>query len=280
MKIKNTTTTNILPSPLGGRGQRGEWFENWFNSPYYHILYKDRNDCEAELFIDNLIGFLEPKKNARFLDLGCGKGRHSVYLNKMPPTPKGETEYNVVGVDLSPESIAYAKQFERESENGKGSLEFHVQDMRKTGRIHYYDYVLNLFTSFGYFESPKDDYATINSVSKALKANGIFVLDFMNVKKVIANLVNNETKICEGIEFKITRSIINNFIVKQIEFSDKAIQYVFQEKVKALTLVDFEKYFATNKLKILHLRGNYKLEEFNENSSDRLIIIGQKPPTP
>lgn len=238
------------------------WFKNWFNSPYYHILYKERNDQEAELFIDNLIEFLQPPKNARFLDLGCGKGRHSVYLNN-----KG---YNVVGVDLSPESIAHASQFENEH------LKFYVQDMRKPGRIHYYNYVLNLFTSFGYFEKESDDLATINSVSKALKPGGIFVFDFMNVQKVIANLIPNETKICEGIEFNISRSIINNFIVKTIQFTDKGKEYHFQECVKALTLADLEKYFAANELKILHLRGNYKLEEFDPNTSDRLIIISEK----
>lgn len=250
------------PSPLGGRGQEGDWFENWFNSPYYHILYKERNHAEAELFIDNLIGFLQPSTNARFLDLGCGKGRHSVYLNS-----KG---HNVVGVDLSPESIAYASQFENER------LQFYVQDMRKTSRINYYDYVLNLFTSFGYFEKESDDHATINAVSKALQPNGIFVLDFMNAQKVIANLIPNETKICEGIEFTISRSVINNFIVKQIQFSDGGKEYHFQECVKALNLGDFEKYFAANELKILHLRGNYLLEEFNPNTSDRLILIGKK----
>jgi|ERR1019366_4196276 SAM-dependent methyltransferase len=232
---------------------------NWFNSPYYHILYKERNAQEAELFIDHLIEFLQPEKNARFLDLGCGKGRHSVYLNK-----KG---YHVAGVDLSPENIAYATQFENES------LRFYIQDMRKTGRINYFDYVLNLFTSFGYFEKESDDYATINAVSKALKTGGIFVLDFMNVQKVLANLIPYETKICEDIEFKITRSISNNFIIKQIQFSDQGKKYNFQERVKVLTIADFEKYFAANKLKVLHLKGSYQLEKFNPNTSDRLIMI-------
>ncbi len=251
-----------------------QWFENWFNSPFYHILYKERNDTEAELFIDNLVAFLHPSTNARFLDLGCGKGRHSVYLNN-----KG---YNVVGVDLSPESIEYASQFENEK------LHFYVQDMRKTGRINYYDYVLNLFTSFGYFENEKDNYSTISSISKALKPGGILVIDFMNAQKVMANLIPKETKTCGGIEFNITRSVENNFIVKKMEFSDTRPNdrsnsvgregeiYHFQEKVKALTIVDFEKYFAGNELKILHLRGNYKLEEFNEKTSERLIIIAQK----
>lgn len=243
-------------------GKVSRWFENWFDSPYYHILYKHRDFCEAELFIDNLINYLQPKTNARFLDLGCGKGRHSIYLSK-----KG---YPVVGIDLSPESIACATQFENEN------LGFYVGDMRKTARINEFDYILNLFTSFGYFENESDDYSTINCVSKALKENGIFVVDFMNAQKAIATLIKQETKIIEGIEFNISRRLENNFIIKQINFSDKGKEYNFQERVKALTLNDFKKYFDANKLKILNLRGNYKLEDYNPETSDRLIIIAQQ----
>ncbi|CAN5367045.1 class I SAM-dependent methyltransferase [soil metagenome] len=239
-----------------------EWFECWFDSPYYHILYKSRNYTEAELFIDNLVHFFKPDKKARFLDLACGKGRHSIYLNK-----KG---FDVTGTDLSGHSITHAK----ESENER--LHFYVHDMRKLFRTNYFDYILNLFTSFGYFEQERDDLSVINSAAKALKPSGIFVLDFMNVKKVLTHLHCEETKSIDGINFKISKKFENNFIIKQIEFSDKGKNYSFKEKVKALTLSDFEKYFSANKLKILHLRGNYNLEEFNENTSDRLIIIGQK----
>lgn len=239
-----------------------QWFENWFDSPYYHILYKHRNFKEAESFIDNLIQLLRPKINSHFLDLACGKGRHSIYLNK-----KG---YHVTGIDLSPESIAHASQFQN------GSLQFYVHDMRKPFRINYFDYVLNLFTSFGYFENERDDIATIDAVYKALKPNGIFVLDFLNVHKTISGLIPEEIQEVDGITFKINKSIENNFIVKHICFSDQGNNYHFQECVKMLTLDDFEKYFAAKKLKILHLRGNYQLEEFNEKASDRLIIIAQK----
>ncbi len=239
-----------------------QWFENWFDSPYYHILYQHRNFNEAELLIDNLIQLLKPAADSRFLDLACGKGRHSIYLNK-----KG---YNVTGVDLSPESIAHASKFENES------LQFYVHDMRKPFRINYFDYVLNLFTSFGYFENQRDDIATLDAVYKALKPNGVFVLDFLNVHKAASNLVPEESKIADGIKFTINKNIEDNFIVKDINFSDKGKEYHFQECVKMLTLDDFEKYFAAKKLKILHLRGNYQLEEFDVKTSDRLIIIAQK----
>lgn len=239
-----------------------EWFECWFDSSYYHILYKNRDFAEAELFIDNLIQLLKPAKGNRFLDLACGKGRHSIYLNK-----KG---FDVTGIDLAEKSIACAKTAENEH------LHFYKHDMRKLFRTNYFEVVLNLFTSFGYFEQERDDNAIINSAYKALKPGGIIVLDFFNSKKVIQHLPYNETKTIEGIEFKISKTFENNFIVKQIEFTDKGKSYHFQERVKALTLSNFEKYFEANKLKIVHLRGNYKLEEFDEKSSDRLIIIAKK----
>ena len=238
------------------------WFEDWFDSPYYHLLYKSRNYPEAESFIDNLLAVLKPTKDSKFLDLGCGKGRHSIYLNK-----KG---FDATGIDLALNSINCAKQSENDH------LHFYVHDMRKLFRTNYFDVVLNLFTSFGYFENNRDDSATINAVYKSLKPEGIFVLDFMNAKKVIKILPMQEVKTIEGIEFRINKSVEQNFIVKKIQFSDKGKEYNFYECVKALTLKDLEKYFSANKLKIVNLAGNYQLEEFNEATSDRLIIIAKK----
>ncbi len=242
-----------------------QWFESWFDSPYYPVLYKHRNHREAELFIDNLIKYLHPADNSRFLDLACGSGRHALYLNK-----KG---YNVTGIDLSPENIACASKLAASSNE---NIEFCLKDMRKIVWEEQFDYVVNLFTSFGYFENDKDDYATIDVVSKTLKPGGIFVLDFMNVQKVIANLVAHEVKIIDNIKFEISKKIENHFIVKDIRFFDEGKMYHFQERVKALTLNDFENYFAASKLKIIDLRGNYKLDKFNEETSQRLIIIAQK----
>ena len=93
------------------------WYKNWFDSEYYHILYNKRDHNEAELFIKNLLKILSPKKKAYFLDLCCGKGRHSILLNKMG--------YKVDGIDLSKNSIEQAL---REKRN---NLNFFVRDMRQ-----------------------------------------------------------------------------------------------------------------------------------------------------
>ena len=114
------------------------WFETWFDSPYYHILYQNRNEKEASIFIDGLIQYLQPKTNQRFLDLACGKGRHALQIS--------EKGFATMGVDLSANSIEFAQQFESKL------LHFAVHDMREVIPAAEFDYILNLFTSFGYFE--------------------------------------------------------------------------------------------------------------------------------
>ena len=80
------------------------WFVNWFDSPYYHTLYKNRDEKEAQVFIDNLVHHLQIKKGSKLIDIACGKGRHATYFNSLG--------LDVVGVDLSPNSIASAKKNE------------------------------------------------------------------------------------------------------------------------------------------------------------------------
>jgi cyclopropane fatty-acyl-phospholipid synthase-like methyltransferase len=59
---------------------QAEWYKDWFDSPYYHILYKYRDDSEANGFIDHLLEALNPRPGARILDLACGRGRYSRHI--------------------------------------------------------------------------------------------------------------------------------------------------------------------------------------------------------
>lgn len=238
------------------------WYTSWFDSPYYHILYKDRDYKEAERFIDNLLKSLKPQKGSKILDIGCGRGRHSVYLHK-----KG---FEVTGIDLSPGNIAYAKQFE------DVTLSFFVHDMRKQFRTEYFDLAVNLFTSFGYFENDIDNEHTVSCAAKAIKESGLFLIDFMNSKKVIDTLVKEEIKEVDKITFRINRKVESGFIIKTIEFNDKGQSYSFEEKVKVLYPKDFERYFRASGLKLINLFGDYDLNDFDENKSDRLIMLCKK----
>jgi SAM-dependent methyltransferase len=240
---------------------KNEWFKDWFNTSYYHILYKNRNDEEAENFINNLISFIKLPKKSAVLDLACGKGRHSITLNKLG--------MDVLGADLASESIQSAKKWETEG------LQFMVHDMREPILNHQFNAVFNLFTSFGYFDNQAENLKVINAVHSYVEPNGLFIIDFMNCKKVIANLVNEEQKNVDGINFNIKRNSDANHIFKYISFTDKGTDYEFTERVQAITNNDFLKLFE-NKFEVLHTFGDFDLNPFDENNSDRLIYITKK----
>jgi len=239
-----------------------EWFSEWFNSPYYHLLYKNRDNKEAELFIDNLITLLHIEPGKKILDLPCGKGRHAVYFNK-----KG---FDVTGLDLSPHNIEYASQF------SNSTLHFHVHDMRFPYVTKEFDCAVNLFTSFGYFENEEENLNSMKTLAQALKPKGILALDFMNTYEVIKDLKPEELLCRNNIDFCIHRSLKNGFVVKDILFKDNGHDYHFEEKVKAYTQKDFEALFNSVGLQVQYLFGNYKLDPYNPETSDRMIFIAIK----
>lgn len=237
------------------------WFENWFNSKYYHILYKNRDHKEAVFFLDNIIKNININ-DGQILDVACGKGRHAKYLNHLG--------FNVTGIDLSKNSIEFANKDSNEN------LKYFVHDMRSVFKKNHFDLVTNLFTSFGYFENQEDEQTTINAMSNNLKEGGLLLIDFMNVKKVISSLVTSESKEIDGIKFLIERKYDENHIIKKIIIKDKDSDLNFQEKVRALTLYDFDVMLKKANMKIVDLFGDYSLNEFNAIDSDRLIIISRK----
>lgn len=238
------------------------WFESWFDSKYYHMLYKNRDEAEANFFMDNLLNYLKLSKESCILDLACGKGRHALFL-----AAKG---YKVHGVDLSEQSILHAKKFSNKN------LSFAVHDMRNP-HDDKFDAVFNLFTSFGYFKTEDEHIKTLKNMESALKnKDSVLVIDFFNAVKTIHKLKLVESKKVDGVEFNIRRQVLNNAIIKDIAFKDNNKYYNFQESVMAFTLGKLEKMLMAADLKITQTFGDYALNSFQVMKSDRLIILAQK----
>lgn len=234
------------------------WYASWFDTSYYHILYKDRNYREAQIFMDNLTHYLNLPEKAKVLDLACGKGRHAIYLNQLG--------FDVVGADLSENSIAEANK------NANETLHFVVHDKREPFKEKF-DAIFNLFTSFGYFENEEDNLKTLIAIKESLSEYGFAVIDFMNVHMVLANLIPNEIKEIDGIVFTINRYEQNGFIIKEIDFEDKGQKFHFEEKVRAYTLEDFQSMMDKSGIFLLDTFGDYKLKKYHKNTSERLIMI-------
>lgn len=234
------------------------WFQSWFNTKYYHILYKQRNYEEAERFLKNLITFLNINKNHTILDLACGKGRHSIFLNSLG--------YDVTGVDLSEQSIKKASQ----SSNDR--LKFMIHDMRYPIESNY-DVILNMFTSFGYFDSIDDNFNVLKTIKNSLNKDGIGVIDFMNSNYIINHLVPQNNVEIDGIQFDIKRNFKDGIITKIITVTDGDQTTKYEERVRAFNQQDFFSMISDANLRFVKCFGSYDLDPYNAQTSERLILI-------
>jgi len=238
-----------------------DWFKSWFDTSYYHMLYEHRDSTDAQIFMDVLINHLKLNKGDRVLDLACGRGRHALYLHK-----KG---FDVKGIDLSKRNIAFARQH-------IPSVDFEIKDMRENFGDAEFDYIFNLFTSFGYFDIHQQHLEAVKNMALALKPNGVLVLDFMNAHKVHRGLVEDELIDSDNVSFRVKRYVEDEKIVKEIFVKEDEKELRYFEKVALLTLQDFEGLFEQAKLKVIKTFGDFNLNPYSEEQSDRLILMAQR----
>lgn len=242
--------------------EKSEWFASWFDTPYYHLLYKDRDLSEAQKFIHRLVEELKIPADATALDLACGKGRHACTL--------AQEGLNVLGVDLSEQSIRSAQKMEHDR------LKFEVHDMREVIDNRSFDYIFNLFTSFGYFDDEQQNLSVFHGVHQMLQPNGTFVFDFLNLKTTLNNLVPSETIEIEGVKFSISKNFDGNQIVKTIDIDDQGKILQFQERVRGYSYEQLCNMMEQADFEIIQTYGNFHLHHFNENTADRVILISKR----
>ncbi len=240
------------------------WFKDWFNSPYYHMLYFNRDDREAAAFIDKLIGYLKPPPGSTMLDVACGKGRHSIQL--------ANGGFDVTGIDLSDDSINEALKHETDT------LHFYLHDMRLPFWINYYDYAFNFFTSFGYFKTRREHDDAVRTIAQAIRVNGTFVMDYLNVHYAEDHLIHQSEKTIDDVNFIITKWYDETHFYKKIIVEAECLQepLVFTEKVAKFSLGDFTEMFAYQGLQIQEVFGDYNFSNYDVKKSPRLVMIAKK----
>ena len=241
------------------------WFKEWFNSPYYHLLYAYRDEKEAAAFIDGLLERLHPRPGCRMVDIACGRGRHSRYL--------AEKGFDVTGIDLSPESIAFAKQFEGDR------LHFFQHDMRLPFWIRYFDFAFNFFTSFGYFNTRREHDNAIRTMAQSLTPKGTLVIDYLNSRYWENHLQHKMEKEQDGVLFHVTKWMDETHFYKKIEVEDERLEQplLFHERVAKFSVGDFTEMLGDQGLQVKEVFGDYQFSAYKTNESPRMVIIAEKP---
>lgn len=242
----------------------GNWFRDWFGSPYYHQLYFKRDDQEATAFINRLIKYLKPSPESFFLESGCGNGGYSKILSSYG--------FDVTGVDLSFENIDEAKKLESDT------LHFFQHDLRLPFWMNYFHYALSLFTNFGYFRTEREHYNAIRTIANGLRPGGILVLDYMNVRYAEEHLVHKADKEVDGVNFFLTKWFDETHFYKKVIVEDDNLEepLIFQEKVAKFSLGDFNDMFAFHKLQIQEVFGDYDFGAYDLRNSPRMLMIAKK----
>lgn len=241
-----------------------EWFEQWFDTPYYHKLYFQRDESEARDFIHKLIGHLNPAEQSRMLDVACGQGRHSLTLAGFG--------FDVTGIDISPNSINTARAYEHER------LHFYVHDMRQPFRINYFDYAFNFFTSFGYFRTRREHEAALRTICQAIHIDGTLVIDYLNVHFAEEHLKPEADIEIEDYNFHVTRWMDETHFYKKIEVEHDSFDepHIYTEKVAKFSLGDFTDMLAYQGLQIREVFGDYNLGHYHVRKVPRMIMIAKK----
>lgn len=240
-----------------------EWFATWFNTPYYHQLYKHRDMNEARSFIDRWLNIMNLPAKSHILDLACGRGRHAVHLHSHG--------YRVSGLDLSDENIQYANTHFKTD-----GLSFFRRDMRNDLGNNQYDVVVNLFTSFGYFDDPQDNVEVFSNIYRALKPGGWFLFDYLNAHSISNINTEPEHKTIEGNTFSIKRGIHGDKIVKSIHVQDGNKANTYYEKVSLIYPEAFYTMLQDCGFTIEKEWGDYELGTLDNHQSPRFIALSRK----
>jgi SAM-dependent methyltransferase len=150
------------------------WWQKYFDEHYLKVYKELEKETSRE--VESIVKMMDLKPKAKILDLCCGYGRHSIEF--------AQRGLKVTGYDLSDFFIQKAK---KDSLDLGLEIEFVKGDMRKLPFDRQFDAVVNIFTSFGFFDRELDDLKVTRGVSRALKKGGLFLLDLKNREYLIRN---------------------------------------------------------------------------------------------
>ncbi|MFZ1687827.1 MAG: methyltransferase domain-containing protein [Flavobacteriales bacterium] len=233
------------------------WFKEWFGTPYYALLYGNRDEQEAKAQVDGALALTGLKPGDHVLDMACGRGRHVRWFT--------ERGMRVTGFDVNADAITAARR-------AAPGADLHVHDMRAPFAEGAFDLVVNLFTSFGYFEKRSDDLLVLRAVHTALKPGGSLLIDFMNTPKVIAGLVAKEERAVGEVRFTMTRRVHEGMVEKSIRVSDRGIKHQYMERVMALTPEEIVSMAEQCGFRVAGRFGDFEGNPYDVERSERFVL--------
>lgn len=219
-----------------------DWFEDWFGEEYL-ALYPHRDETEAQHAVELIEKELDGKAVSRALDLACGGGRHTRAL---------ADRWWTVGLDLSAVLLKVAHSAEPSGNYVRGDMRVLPLADRS------FDLCVNLFTSFGYFDSDAQHLRVLAEVARVVDIGGLFVLDFLNSESVETNLVAHDERTVGNQIIEQRRSITDDgrYVQKHISLLGSDKQFI--ERVRLFSVDELEMMLEESGFEVQARYGDYR----------------------
>jgi SAM-dependent methyltransferase len=248
--------------------RKNEWFDDdLFWRDLYSFMFPEKRIADADEQIAKAVALTKPAGKS-VLDLCCGPGRCSIALAK-----RG---FSVTGVDRTKYLLDKARAKARAA---RVNIEWVQKDMRDFVRPDSFALVLNMFTSFGYFDDRREDMIVLENVFTSLQPGGVCLIDVLGkerlariLKPTVSTLLPDGTLLVERHEiFDDWTRVRNEWLVirkrkvKSFKFHHTVYSGLeLRDRLERAGFVD------------VALRGNLDGDEYGPDA-ERLIAIGRKP---
>lgn len=241
-----------------------EWFDSWFESPWYMRLYRHRTSQEAQKAVRLVLDVAGIDRGARILDLCCGYGRHAMAL--------AEAGFHVTGLDNSHYLIDRAREVFPHP-----NVQYVVGDMRGPYPHPPYDAIVNFFTSFGYFDDHNEHQHVFNTMAKHLVSGGRAIVDVFNADRVRQTLMPESIEMIDGVTIIQERWIEEPYVRKRITINNPcSTEQTYEERVWLYGCDELVAMMTTAGLTVRQAYGAYDGSPFNSETSERCILIAER----
>jgi SAM-dependent methyltransferase len=255
------------------------WWQKIFDERYLKIysfgITEERTNKELKF----LLTFIKKKfknRKIKILDLACGYGRHSL--------PLAENGYEVIGVDYSKYFLSLAK--EKAKELKIKNVRFLRKDIRKINFKEEFDLVINMFTSFGYFDNNEDNIKVLKNVYESLKRGGYFILDLENPNFCWKFFLKNPQVTEEGflyyefkepnkeldINTKVILDHVNRFVILQRKWEENGKENLWEGKFKLFYPEEILIYLKLIGFERIKIFGDFDFKKIFNKESSRMIF--------
>jgi len=239
------------------------WYEKWFSNKFYLSLYSHRDEKEARDIVNLIQRNIPLHRDSKILDVCCGAGRHTIEFAR-----RG---YNVTGFDLSSYLISQAIESLKNAKEKDLKVEFLIKDMKNFSFEKSFDAAINIFTSFGYFETDEDNFQVFGNIGKSLKKDGYFIFDFINSDNLKKTLVPVSENIFEGTKVIQKRYIKNGFVFKDILIEDE----IYNERLRLYSKDEIIQALKNTGFDVIKIFGDYYGSNYDNGNSSRMIFVSK-----